>query len=57
MKECMSDAHILLREKNLDFSHSDVVKMAIALFEKRSSHVVYSKEERAKEKFDEKFKK
>jgi hypothetical protein len=57
MKDCIKDAHLLLREKNLDFSHTDVIKAAIALFEKRASHVVYAKERKAKEKFDEKFNK
>ncbi len=55
MKGCITDAHLLLREKNLDFSHADVIKVAIALFEKRASHVVYAKDRKAKEKFDEKF--
>lgn len=55
MKECIQDAHLLLREKNLDFSHADVIQAAIALFEKRASHVVYAKDRKAKEKFDEKF--
>ncbi len=57
MKECIKDARLLLQEKNLDFSHTDVIQVAIALFEKRASHVVYAKERKAKEKFDDKFKK
>lgn len=52
MKECLRDAHLVLKEKKLDFSHSDVISVAIALFEKRASHIVYHKENRCKEKFD-----
>jgi len=33
---------------------SNLVQLAIALFEKRASHVVFWKESKAKEKFDEK---
>jgi hypothetical protein len=57
MKECIRDANLVLQEKNLDFTHSDVIKAAIALFEKRASHVVYAKERKAKEKFDDQFSK
>ena len=57
MKECLRDANLLLQEKKLDFSHPDVINVAIALFEKRASHAVYAKESKAKEKFDEMFSK
>ena len=57
MKECLKDAQVILLEKRFDFSHSDVINVAIALFEKRASHVVYAKEEKTKEKFDETFSK
>ena len=34
----------------------NVVRLAVALFEKRASHEIFFKENKAKEKFDEKFK-
>ncbi len=52
MKECLRDSHLILQEKKLDFNHSDVIRIAIALFEKRASHEVYHKENKCKEKFD-----
>jgi len=57
LKECIEDAKSILIEKGLNESSSDVIKVAIALFEKRSSHEVYWKENKAKEKFDEMFNK
>ncbi len=56
MKECIDKAKNILSEKKLDYTHSDVVNAAIALFDKIASHSVYHKEAKAKEKFDEKFK-
>ena len=52
MRECLRDAHLILQEKKLDFSHSDVINTAIALFEKRASHNIYHKERLCKDKFD-----
>lgn len=52
MRECLRDAHLVLQEKKLDFSHSDVINVAIALFEKRASHTIYHKERLCKDKFD-----
>ena len=52
MKECVEDAKKLMAEKNLKEYQSDLMQLAIALFEKRASHAVYSKESLAKEKFD-----
>ena len=57
LKECIEDSKSILIEKGLNESSSDVIKAAIALFEKRSSHEVYWKENKAKEKFDEMFNK
>ena len=48
MRECLDDAKRILA----DSKEGDVVDIAIALFEKRSSHAVYWKEEAVKEKFD-----
>jgi len=54
-KECIEDAKSIVIEKGLNESSSDIINVAIALFEKRSSHGVYLKENKAKEKFDEMF--
>lgn len=56
MKECVEDANKIFSDKNLKDFQSDVIKVAIALFEKRASHEVFWKESKAKEKFDELFK-
>lgn len=56
-RQCIEDAKSLLIEKGLNESASDTIKVAIALFEKRASHEIYWKENRAKEKFDEMFNK
>lgn len=56
MKGCLDKAQFILQEKKLDYTHSDVINMAIALFDKLASHSVYHKEAKAKEKFDGKFK-
>ena len=56
-KECIKDAKSILIEKGLNESSSDIINVAIALFEKRASHVIYHKESKAKEKFDEMFNK
>jgi len=57
MKECVEDAKALMQEKQLKDYQTDLVNIAVALFEKRSSHVIYWKESKAKEKFDEMFNK
>ncbi len=56
-KECLDDAKSILIQKGLNETSSDVINTAIALFEKRASHTVYHKENKAKEKFDEMFNK
>jgi len=55
MKECIDDAKKIIEEKNLKRFQTDLVRTAIALFEKRASHSVYWKERKAKEKFDKLF--
>jgi hypothetical protein len=55
MKECIEDVKKIIADKNLKPYQTDLIHMAIALFEKRASHTVYYKEEKAKEKFDKKF--
>ena len=52
MRECVQDAKKLFREEALKDFQSDIIQTAIALFEKRSSHAIYWKEQAAKEKFD-----
>ena len=52
LKECIEDAKKIFQEKNLKPFQTDMINMAIALFEKRASHSIYYKEKRAKEKFD-----
>jgi predicted RNA-binding protein len=57
MKQCIEDVRKIISDENLRYYQTDLVRMAVSLFEKRASHSVYWKEEKAKEKFDEKFKK
>lgn len=52
MKECISDAKEVVTKKTLKDYQTDIVNIAISLFEKRASHSVYWKESKAKEKFD-----
>ncbi len=55
LKQCIEDSKAIMREKNLKPFQNDMMNVAIALFEKRASHSVYFKENKAKEKFDIKF--
>lgn len=55
MKECIDDSKQIISDKSLKDYQSDVISIAISLFEKRASHTVFKKEQKAKEKFDEKF--
>jgi len=52
MKECIEDAKEIVKEKNLKDFQTNMISIAIALFEKRASHDVFWKESKAKEKFD-----
>ncbi|MCK5107701.1 MAG: hypothetical protein KAQ83_03160 [Nanoarchaeota archaeon] len=54
MKECISDAEYVAKDKNLKPFQTNIIDMAISLFEKRASHSIYWKESKAKEKFDNK---
>ncbi|MEK6934637.1 MAG: hypothetical protein AABW46_02055, partial [Nanoarchaeota archaeon] len=56
IKECIDEAKKILEEKGFKFYQSDVVNLAIALYDKIASHQVYHKENKAKEKFDKLFK-
>lgn len=52
MKECINDARIIFTDCDLKDYQTDIINAAIALFEKRASHSIYYKENRAKQKFD-----
>ena len=56
MKECIDDPKSIMREKDLKDYQTDLIHLAISLFEKRASHSIYWKESKAKDKFDERFK-
>ena len=53
MRECLSDAKKILADENLKGYETSLIDLAVALFDKRASHAVFWKENRAKEKFDE----
>ena len=55
MRECIKDAEDLIAERGLKRFQTSLLQIAIALFEKRASHSIYHKENRAKEKFDQLF--
>ena len=55
MKECVDDAKEIMKDKGLKDYQTDLVNIAISLFEKRASHSIYWKENKAKEKFDKMF--
>jgi len=54
LDECLQDAKVLGIKNGIN---TDEIRtnLAIALFEKRSSHVIFSKENAAKEKFEKMF--
>jgi len=52
MRECIKDAKGILGDIGYKDEQDSVVRAAISLFEKRSSHEIYWKEKKAKEKFD-----
>ena len=51
MEDCLKDARQVLNQENIK-EEANVVRMAVAFFEKIASHQVYYKEAKAKEKFD-----
>ena len=55
MHECIEDARGVIERKKLKDFQTDMITLARALFDKRASHAVYWKENKAKEKFDRKF--
>ncbi len=52
MKDCVEDAKSIIKEKSLKEYQTDIINMAVALFEKRASHEIFWKESKAKEKFE-----
>ena len=56
LKECVEDARKIIYDENMRDYQTDISRMAVALFEKRASHVVFWKEQVCKDKFDSKFK-
>ncbi len=52
MKESIDDARQIMKEKELKEYQTDMINIAISLFEKRGSHEIYYKENKAKEIFD-----
>tara|TARA_Y100000034_G_scaffold72937_1_gene87878 strand:- start:355 stop:654 length:300 start_codon:yes stop_codon:yes gene_type:complete len=55
LDDCINEAKTLVIKHGMN-EPKNVTKLAIALFEKRASHVVFWKENKAKEKFDQRFK-
>ena len=53
MQECLQDAKELSTQTDLKDYQSDMVALAVALFEKRASHTVFYKEAACKKRFDE----
>jgi hypothetical protein len=56
MRQSISDAKEIIKSEELRPFQTNMISIALALFEKRASHEVYYKENKAKEKFDSKFK-
>ncbi|MFH2019790.1 MAG: hypothetical protein ABIJ34_00090 [archaeon] len=52
MQESIQDAKHIVETSNLKKYQTDMIHIALALFDKRGSHDVYYKENKAKEKFD-----
>lgn len=52
MRKCIEDAKKLMEQQGMAEYQSDVLGIALSLFRKRASHVVYWKDRRCKEKFD-----
>ena len=55
MKESLKDAAKMIKDKDYEDYERFVAPIAMHLFMKRASHVVYWKETKAKEKFDKLF--
>jgi hypothetical protein len=51
IRQCIADARNVLKDEKMMDMQSHVLSVALALFKKRSSHVVYYKEELCHQKF------
>lgn len=56
MKKCVAEARKMLEEVGMREYQSDILNIALAIFRKQASHVVYWKDNLCKEKFDRAFK-
>lgn len=52
MHECIDDAKEVMLKQGMKMFDSNIVNLATSLFEKRASHEIYFKEDRAKQKFN-----
>ena len=55
MKRCLDDAKKLLEDMGFREYQSDILGIALTMFRKQASHVVYWKDSRCKEKFDRRY--
>ena len=53
LDDCLKEAKALAIKNQIN-TEENITNLAIALFEKKASHVVFWKESKAKDKFDEK---
>ena len=51
IRQCVADARNVLKDEKMMDMQSHVLSVAMTLFKKRSSHAVFYKEEKCKEKF------
>ena len=51
IRQCIADARNVLKDEKMMDMQSHVLSIAMSLFKKRSSHEVFYKEEKCKEKF------
>ncbi len=51
IRQCIADARNVLKDEKMMDMQSHVLSVALSLFKKRSSHTVFYKEEKCKEKF------
>ena len=52
--ECLRDAKEIMDKAHFEYHQSQRLSIALSLFGKRSSHVVFKKEEKCREKFNSK---
>jgi len=52
MRSCLRDAKGIVDEEGMKSDEANIVRIASHLFEKRASHSIYWKEEKAREKFE-----